>query len=226
MSGSVSIPGVPASLAVWQKEIERRVAVLETASRLYNSAIREGTLRIQDASGNPMVTLGKLDDGSYGIHIQNSNGRTLMKNDSVHGQTAPSAYPVPVSTVGSLLSGAVYAFRPGTAQSSFNALWNLDFWSIGDKIDYAIQAYANGASMEWQITVQEVGAAAVVVAGPNAETTNVNRGGTVTIPASALVSGTDPVGRRIRLSFWARRTSGADPTTADIILVSIPRNYA
>jgi hypothetical protein len=223
MSGSVSVPGVPASLAIWQKEIERRVAVLETSSRLYNSAIREGTLRIQDSSGNPMVTLGKLDDGTYGMLIQSSTGQTLFKVDSVNGQLAPTAILTPVVSVGALLSGAPNGFRPGTQSATYVSIWAHEFWSVGPKVDFNIVAYANAGDMDWRITAHEVGAPAVVVWGPLNETSNSTRNGTITIPASALLSGTDVAGRRMRLDIEAKKNSG--PSTVDISLNNPPRNY-
>jgi hypothetical protein len=78
--------------------------------------------------------------------------------------------------------------------------------------------------MEWQITTHEVGAPKVTVVGPVTDTLATQRAGTLVIPTTALVSGTDVAGRLMRMDFEARKVSGA-PVTVDISLNQAPRNY-
>jgi hypothetical protein len=177
-----------------------------------------------DEAGDVLVRLGTLDDSTHGIEIRNGNGRTLFKVTSEDGQVAPFVNAVPVSSVGALVSGLTNGFRPGTNSASFVSLWAHEFWSVGDQIDYNIVAWPNAGNMDWQITMHEIGASAVVAIGPNNETSNISRSGTFTIPTSALVSGTDVSGRQMRMDIEARKNSG--PTTVDVSQNEAPRNYS
>lgn len=207
----------PASDAEWRRGIEQRLAEVEARGAY------AATLTSIDTDGNELVRIGKLLDGSFGILITDAEGRALFRVDSVSGQTAPFVHPVPVVATTALLSGTTSGFRPGTNSASFVSLWAHEFWSVGDQVDYDLTFYANAGSMDWRITVHEVGAPAVVAVGPNTETTNVQRAGTLTIPATALVSGTDVAGRRMRLDVEVKKNSGT--STVDASLNAPPRNY-
>ena len=212
---TLSIPGIPDNVQAYLRELEHRVAVLETSSRLYNSAIREGTLRIQDSSGNPMVTLGKLDDGSYGIIIQNSTPSTLMRVDSVSGQVFPRQLIPLVYPNSSLVSGLTSGMRPGTNSATFVSLYTGRFSSVGNKIDYDITVFPNAGNMDWQIICQEFGVIGdQVIASGSGETANVQRTGVATLTAANLTSGSDPAGRQMFITLQARKNSG--PSTVDI----------
>jgi hypothetical protein len=212
------------SLGTRLNDIERRLAVQEQTSRLISSSIRDGSITMQDANGVGIVVLGKLADGSHGIQVLNANGRTLFKVTSEGGQSAPFVSLPAVGSQG-LLSGSASGFRPGTNSATMVSMWAFDFWAVGPTIAYDFVVYANSGNITWQITCREMGGTDQIVVGPNIETTNVERQGTFTIPAAALApgTGTDPAGRRMRMDFLIQKNSGA--STADIALVSPPRNY-
>jgi hypothetical protein len=207
------------------KAIEARLDLLERRSLLDASSIKNGTLTLLDANGKSIVVLGLQGDGTHGISVTNANGRTLFKVTSEGGQSAPF---VSLPGIGSqaLASNTANGFRPGTTNATMTSLFAFDFWSVGPTISYDFVVFANAGNISWQISCRDFnGGTDQVVVGPNVETTNVERSGTFTIPAAALApgTGTDPAGRRIRMDFLAQRNSGT--STADIALVSPPRNY-
>jgi len=227
------------------KDMQRRLAALETQPALNNAAVSGGQLTIQDGNYKPVVVLGKQADGTYGlrwfdtsghllggvgqapdathgIFVDDATGATLLKVTSENGQTFPRAL-IPCVTGSGFLSGsASQGFRPGTTSATFVPIWVGRFSSVGPTVDYDITAYANAGNMSWQITCNEFGMGDVVVVGPNTETTNVGRSGTFTLGASNIASGTDPAGRQMVFKVWARINSGA--TTGDVVLNNIPTN--
>jgi hypothetical protein len=199
--------------------LESRLKIQETTSRLQTSSLQDGTLTLQDANGLAVVTLGKQADGTHGIQVANVNGRTLFQVTSENGQTAPYDTLAAQSSVNALLSGsAAQGFRPGTNAGAFTELWRTDFYSNGAQVDYDLTAYANGGNMSWQIVAYEYGGGTPVAVASGTETTNVQRQGTFTISSASLVPGTgsDQAGRYLTIRVQGRLNSGA--TTADIVL--------
>jgi hypothetical protein len=204
-------------------DLQRRMRVQESTSRLISSSIRDGSLTLQDANGAGIVVLGKQADGKHGIAVFDVTGQTLFRVTSEDGQTFPRALIPCESSVSCTLSGSsTQGFRPGTASASFVPLWIGRFSSVGPTVDYDLTAFANGGNMSWQITCNEFGMGDVVVVGPNVETTNVARTGSFTLGAGNLLSGADPAGRQMVFKVWARINSGA--TTADVVLNNVPTN--
>jgi hypothetical protein len=56
------------------REIERRLAALETAPRLKSAAMRNGLIEIVDDVGTVRTRLGLLPNGDYGVEAYNSDG--------------------------------------------------------------------------------------------------------------------------------------------------------
>jgi len=207
-------------LAEQLRALQQRVADLEGQPMVGSQMV------VQDPNGVARIRLGLLADGvAYGFEIYNKNG-TLIQRVSEDGQTLPR-YIVPMNVMPAFLSGGGPGFRPGTNQSTFGGLarlWQGQFHSIGDKVDWSLQAYANGGTIEWRVLVNEVGQAPVVVVGPNSDSVNTDHSGTFTIPEAALASGTDPAGRLMELTYEAR-IAGGSPTTVDLLLLDAPVNH-
>jgi hypothetical protein len=90
----------PSTMESQLKELDRRLRGLEGSSQLRNSAIRDGSMQLQDAAGKPIVVLGKQADGSYGIAVSDATGVVLFKADSLGIATpapAPMRSEVPVT---------------------------------------------------------------------------------------------------------------------------------
>ena len=64
----------PTTMESLIRELDRRVRNLETAPRLTNSSIQDGSLRVLDADRDPQVIVGKQDDGSFGLVVLGPNG--------------------------------------------------------------------------------------------------------------------------------------------------------
>jgi len=210
-----------ANFGDWMKEMDRRVSELEGGSLV------GVTLQSKDpATGTPLVYAGTLPDGTHGFQVNDINGRIVFKVSAEHGQVAPLQLIPTTTGTAAVLSGTPgTGFRPGTAQTSFQTLHVCEFWSVGALVDWNLTAYANSNTMQWRITCREIGGTDQVVVGPNTETTNVQRAGTFTIPAAALVSGTDPTGRHMRMDIQALWQSGL-AGTVDIVLNNPPINRA
>lgn len=162
--------------------------------------IREKKIVVQDADGNDLVILGRLSEGVYGIEIRNANGQTVFKV-SDDGQSIPYAY-MPWTSV-----AATYGFTSAT----YTEIFRCDFTSMGPRVDYDIQADNTGGNMDFEITVSEFGGTAVTVVEVVGATGQYSSN--FAIPASALVSGTDPQGRQMSVRILGRRTSGAGSPT-------------
>lgn len=166
----------------------------------FSGAMTGGSIPIRDPNGVTLVTLGLLSDGSYGIQINDVNGQIVYKVTSA-GQLAPYQYLVWSSVA------ATY----GTVSATYDELFRFDFSSTGPRVQYDINADNAGGTMDWKITIAEFGAAQVNVVeqiGASGQ-----YAGPFTIPSSALVSGTDVVGRTMSMRLLARRTSGAGTPT-------------
>lgn len=212
-----------AGFAEWRRDIERRLSAVEGAPLVGSN------VTAFDESGNQLVTVGKLADGSYGIEIQNASGRTIMRVTSDAGQTVPPITPWVAQT--GVVSGLTNGFRPGTSSATYAATVGVYFWAVGDQVDYRMSAVPNGGNMSWEIGITEWDALTdtalgveAIVAGPTTETATTVRNGTFTIPASCLEAGTgdDPVGRFYKAVVYLKRNSGS--TTVDV-QVSYFRNY-
>lgn len=160
------------------------------------------------ATGQELVRLGLLSDGSYGLLLHNAAGRTVLRvsNDGTFLPQIPiPMLPNPGASVG---NGST--MRPGTTSGTFTELWRGDFWSVGPTIFYDLLAYANAGDIDWEILCYENGGTPTVAVGPTNETSNMQRSGAFTIPTAGLVSGTDPAGRPMTVRVLVRRNSGAN----------------
>lgn len=183
-------------------------------------------------TGDPLLTLGEQSDGSFGITVNNVNGNTLFRVDSVGGQSAPRA-AIPMSFGGSggpatLLTGTLpqgQGFRPGLSQTSYTPIWTAKFWSMGPYVDYSFRVFANSGNMDFRITVAESpGGPTTTVVEHTGITSNTTYTGTFTIPVACLASGSDPAGKLIYMTADAKYNSGAN--TVDIQLLDPPVSHA
>lgn len=83
---------LPPSLASDLDDIRTRIAVLERSNKLIVSAIVGGTLRILDASQNPIALLGLLPGGYLGVRAYSAGGVGVAPVLSVN-QTEGFAFP-------------------------------------------------------------------------------------------------------------------------------------
>ena len=163
------------------------------------STLREKTIVIQDAAGNDLVLLGRLDADVYGIEIKNRNGQTVFKVTD-QGQTFPYAY-IPWSSV-----AAEYEFT----SASYTEIFRNDFSSMGPVVQYDVQANAV-SPMDFRIKITEAGGTYVDVV--EQISASGQYAGEFTIPGACLISGTDPQGRQMSVRIEGRRTSGAGTPT-------------
>lgn len=213
----------PAQFADALREINRRLDALEGRS---GKGVQP--IIFDPATGNELIRLGRLDDGTHGLLIKDLAGRTMFKVTAENGQTAPRVgLPIYPNSQAYLTGQTVNAFRPGTNSATMFELWRTDFYSIGPIVSYDLIAFANGGNMTWRILCYEYGGGTpTVVVGPTVETTSVQRQGTFTIPAACLIpaTGSDPAGRRMTMRIEAQLNSGA--VTADIAVNAPPINYS
>jgi hypothetical protein len=115
-------PAADAYLVNYLKRLDARLAALETQPALNNSAITNGQLTVfdgsndalvitglqpkygtygtyyYDTSGNLLVAIGQLPDGTYGTQVQNSAGVLFFKMSTATGLTAPEMVGVTVDS--------------------------------------------------------------------------------------------------------------------------------
>jgi hypothetical protein len=164
------------------------------------SYLREGTIIVQDENGNDLVLLGRLDDGSYGIELRNSNGAVVFRITS-EGQTFPYAYMAWTSVASSY----------GFTSAAYTEIFRCDFSSIGPTVYYDVQADPSGGTMDFRIRVTEAGG--TYVDALEIIDASGQYAGNFGIPPESLVSGTDPQGRQMSVRIEGRRTSGAGTPT-------------
>jgi hypothetical protein len=200
-------------------DLERRVRALESAPRAAFTAVNNGTFSVLDEngtlvcqmdqfgfiqftpSGNEQVRIGKLQEGPdrYGIRIRKDTGAIVFYVADT-GDVLPD-FRVP------WVSFDIFA---ETDSAVYIDVYKHRFYSMANGIDYHIFAVPNaGNTMDVRIRAQEVGGTLVTVDEVTGITVNTNITGPFAIPASALISGTDPVGREIEVRYEMRRTAGA-----------------
>lgn len=128
----------PADLVQRVIDLEARLSRLERTPKLGTSAIdsggltiNEGALRIQDASGNVIIELGKTSDGRYGLRVNNAGGVAqvrlgeLATGSGAYGLEAISAisgvlsvlpqFPVAATSAGGTNFGSSTSYTDGSA---------------------------------------------------------------------------------------------------------------
>jgi hypothetical protein len=71
------------------RDLERRVEALERANQLLSSTILGGTLRVLDADGNSIATIGMLDGAADGLRLDTAAGTRLFQVDQTNGFVLP-----------------------------------------------------------------------------------------------------------------------------------------
>jgi hypothetical protein len=207
----------PANMAQQLRDLERRIGALEGAP-----LIGSNLTTVDPTSGTNPVIVGKLPDDTYGILIVNENGRVVQQSGTA-GFVAPQQ-AIPMFPNGG--ASVSTSFRPGTTSGSFTELWRGDFWSTAPDVSYDLVVFPNAGNMDWRIRVYEYGTPAngtpTVAASGAGETANIERSGSFTIPSACLVSGTDPVGRRMTIRVEAKRNSGS--AQVDVAVAGPPIN--
>lgn len=198
-------PALPSNITDQIRELQRRVERLEMSGRLTASSMTDGTVRFVDGNGVTRVVIGKdpTNPASFGLYVADENGQRVYEVDNT-GLVWPRQRAVVSQGALNLPSTAASA----TAATSFTELLRADFDCTSPEMYVDFIARVTGtATGEFRVTVREAGATAVVVDGPF--TTTGQRQATFTVPASALLSGTNPVGRYIIVTVEGRVTGGA-----------------
>lgn len=92
-------PALPQTLLTEISDLKRRLAALERSPQLKSSSIKGGTLRVLDASGNPILEAGEINiDGgtatSDGLRISTPGGEPVLQVSANRGLTLPAVvYP-------------------------------------------------------------------------------------------------------------------------------------
>ena len=76
---------LPENFGTWANEIERRLRAVETAPKLQNSSITNGTTTVLDSTGAVRTQFGLLQDGTYGIGVINNSGQLVSLGAYVFG---------------------------------------------------------------------------------------------------------------------------------------------
>jgi len=71
-------PALPHELGDEIRELKRRLAALERSPQVLNAAIEGGALRILDASGNEIVSLGEYATGYHGLRVMDTSGNEIL----------------------------------------------------------------------------------------------------------------------------------------------------
>jgi hypothetical protein len=68
----------PEDLGTYVADLERRIKILESAPKLQDSSVTNGTLTVKDASNVVKTQFGLLSDGTYGLAV-----RTPLPGDAL-----------------------------------------------------------------------------------------------------------------------------------------------
>lgn len=176
---------MPDDLSTTIKDIQRRLAALETAPRLTNSSM-------SDPNGTDRIIIGQFSDGDYGLQINNPAGMTVYKAGQ-YGVTRPD-YLLQLT-------------QPNT-YTDINSATFVTVWAAtctyvtADAIRFTIAVSADAATTgEVQITSNISGSPTTAVQTVPASTAN---GYEWNWAPPGLIVGTGPV----IFSLQARRTSG------------------
>ena len=220
-------PTLPPDLAAEIQAIKSAIEQLQMSARVNRSTILEGALIVRNADDDAVVTLGKIGD-AYGLRILSPSGQTVFQALD-EGGLLPEL-DIPLYMAGNALSPSSSwtgqaAHAAHTDQGSLTTMWAGQFTAVGPDLEGSLYTWLLGShSMAWEVSVYEVAAGSgyrqAVATGSSSVTGQVDWSGT--IPSSAMLSGTDPRGKRFWLTIRARRTAGAD--RVGIGLVQSPLN--
>jgi hypothetical protein len=73
----------PENLSTYIRDLERRIRLLETAPRLQNSSVANGTTTVVDGSGVVKTQFGLLSDETYGLAVVNPSGNLVNVNNTL-----------------------------------------------------------------------------------------------------------------------------------------------
>jgi hypothetical protein len=78
----------PADLSSWMREIEQRLRAVESAPKMQNSSVTNGSTSVLDATGAVRTRFGLLSDGTYGLEVQNPTGSLVNISNTVFPKSA------------------------------------------------------------------------------------------------------------------------------------------
>lgn len=101
------------------KDLTNRVRILESASRLQTSSLRDGTLYLQDQNGANIVVLGKQGDGSHGVAMFAPAGFPIWEFVESKGLVYPaSSVPMrQISAVDNVTSASFFGMSTGRSDT-------------------------------------------------------------------------------------------------------------
>jgi hypothetical protein len=132
-------PALPQTLLTEITDLKRRLAALERSPQLKSSSIKGGTLRVLDASGNPILEAGEISiDGgtvtSDGLRISTPGGEPVLQVSANRGLTLPAV---------------VYPWRdsPNQATAITSAAWTTVYESRIESL------HGDSLRSDWSVTL-------------------------------------------------------------------------
>jgi hypothetical protein len=181
-------------------DLESRLKIMETTSRLQSSSIRDGLLSIGDASGVTRAEIGKFADGHYGIRTVLPDGTELFRSDE-RGIIVP-----PLAVTMTTLTGGTVPDAANTTNASFEVLYvgevpSFVHQGLRLRIGYGSDAATTG---EMEVIIHQFGGADLATSAVLSIGAAANTSATL-----SWLHGINLPGPRCFVQIAARRTGGA-----------------
>ena len=88
----------PEDLGTYVADLERRIKILESAPKLQDSSVTNGTLTVKDASAVIKTQFGFLSDGTYGLAVRTPGDALVNVNNTLFPVIASSSPTQNVTT--------------------------------------------------------------------------------------------------------------------------------
>jgi len=151
---------LPEDLSSYIRGLESRIRALETAPKLQNSSVADGTLTVRDAANLTRTQFGLLSDGTYGLGVLDTSGTLVNMNNFVFGirtqyintsQNTSSITPADLATAGPSVtvnvgnSGSVILWMSAFIATTVNNQTGQIFLFVdGTQVDYQLGNSASG----------------------------------------------------------------------------------
>lgn len=100
---------LPDDLFAWLRDLERRLVSLERSPQLTSASIKDGALTIYNATGQPVLVLGKQSNGRYGLSAFNPAGQRTLELGELASSRNGLEVPDPTTGVAQVRIGQLAA---------------------------------------------------------------------------------------------------------------------